>query len=474
MRWPIRYQILMPLAGIVLAAVLTVSLLNAYWAASRTSRQIEDQLREVARTLSASNFPLTEKVLGQMHGLAGAEFVLSDGSGRVQATSGLRDAAVLPTDAVADRWQDLRLGPTVSLAGARYFHTVLKADRHGAASEPGLLHILYPERVLRDARRQAMIPPLAVGAVALALCVALAGLIARKLSRPIVEIRTQVGRLAHGDFRPVAVPARNDELRDLATSVNELARQLDELRRAIARAERLSLLGRLSGGLAHHMRNDVAGALMAVQLHQRHCHSDDSESLDVALRQLCLTEEHLKRFLAAGQPQEPRRTTFDPYDLVEELVTLLTPTARHWRVALTGPPRDASVDLHADRDQLRQALLNLLLNALEAAGKNGEVRVELAADDHGLRLRVLDSGPGLTPDVAQRLGEAFVTTKVDGVGLGLAVARQVAEAHGGSLRYARAAETTSFEILLPRGDRQSLPVAVAAAAGAPDQSPWGT
>ena len=131
----------------------------------------------------------------------------------------------------------------------------------------------------------------------------MASWIARKLSLPLVEVRTQVGRLAEGDFRPLPIPARNDEVRDVAISVNELARQLDELRRAIARAERLSILGRLSGGLAHDLRNDVTGALMAVQMHRRNCHTTDQESLDVALRQLRLIEDHLKRFLAAGQPE---------------------------------------------------------------------------------------------------------------------------------------------------------------------------
>ena len=132
----------------------------------------------------------------------------------------------------------------ITLGDEQFFHVVVHADRRGATNEPGLLHILYPERVLRDARRQAALPPLAVGAVALVLCVALASWIARALSLPLDKVRTQIGRLAEADFQPLAVPARNDEVRDVALSVNELARQLDELRRAIVRAERLSILGR--------------------------------------------------------------------------------------------------------------------------------------------------------------------------------------------------------------------------------------
>jgi signal transduction histidine kinase len=451
MRWPIRYQILIPFAGMILAAVLSVSLLNAYWAAARSQRQIEEQLRGVARTLLTSTFPLTQNVLEQMHGLSGAEFVLADHSDHRLVTSGLTGEDIPPAEHVTDHWEDLRLGPLVTLGDERFFHVALRAGRRGGSSGPMVLHVLYPQRVLRDVRRQAAIPPLAVGAAALVLCVALASWIARRLSLPLARVRTQVSRMAEGDFQPLAVPARNDEVRDVATSVNQLARQLDELRRAIARAERLSILGRLSGGLAHHLRNDVAGALMAVQMHRRHCHSSDQESLDVALRQLSLTEEHLKRFLAAGQPEEPRRTAFDPAELVEELLTLLTPMARHRRVdlAFAAPGQTAPLALHADRDQLRQALMNLMLNALEAVGTNGCVRVELVADGDRQRLQVLDNGPGLSQEMALRLGEAFQTTKPEGVGLGLAVARQVAEAHGGSLEYRRLGDTTCFELALP-------------------------
>jgi signal transduction histidine kinase len=462
MRWPIRYQILLPFAGMMLAAVLSVSLLNAYWAAARSQRHIEEQLRSVARTYLTSTFPVTANVLEQMHGLSGAEFILFDTAGTRVATnaltsSGIDFAELPPAELVINQWQDLRLGPIITLGNERFFHVALRANRRSVSETTSLLHVLYPERELRDLRWQAALPPLVVGAVALVLCVAVASWIARKLSLPLVEVRTQVGRLAEGDFRPLPIPARNDEVRDVAISVNELARQLDELRRAIARAERLSVLGRLSGGLAHHLRNDVTGALMAVQMHRRNCHTADQESLDVALRQLRLIEDHLKRFLAAGQPERPRRAVFDPRELVAELVALLMPTAQHHRVELACAVPSAPVALDADRDQLRQALMNLMLNALEAIGKEGWVRVEILADAANVRLRVLDNGPGLAPEVSQRIGEAFQTTKPEGVGLGLAVARQVVEGHGGHLRYTRTESATCFELLLPAGDQPPPP-----------------
>src|SRR5580698_284646 len=109
MRWPIRYQILLPFAGMMLAAVLSVSLLNAYWAAARSQRHIEEQLRSVARTYLTSTFPVTSNVLEQMHGLSGAQFVLIDTAGtrvstKALAESGLDFDELPPAEHVINQW----------------------------------------------------------------------------------------------------------------------------------------------------------------------------------------------------------------------------------------------------------------------------------------------------------------------------------------------------------------------------------
>src|SRR5581483_6892346 len=196
---------------------------------------------------------------------------------------------------------------------------------------PLTLDIFYPERHWRTSRIEAALPPLVIGGITLVAFIAVATLIAQALGRPIASLQRQVARLAEGDFQTLPLPQRNDELRDLASGINRLAEQLAEMRRAISRAERFALLGQLSGGLAHHLRNDITGARMAVQLHQRH---GDDESLDVALRQLQMTEQHLQQFLSAGQPRPPQRARCDPWDIIEHVTRMLEPTCRHRKVDL--------------------------------------------------------------------------------------------------------------------------------------------
>ncbi len=437
MRWPIRHQILLPFAGMMLVAVAGVSVLNAFLATRHAEERIDEQVRGVAGTLLDSSFPLTDVVLADMRGLSGAEFVLADERGPIAASRSW--AGKFPPIVPVGSVPELRLGPPYEIDGTRYFVAALKmkgprTSGRGAHSGPLVLHILYPEGHWRASRRGGAGAPPGRGAAP--------GAGGGGWGRG--------GGGAWGDFHTVPLPERDDELRDLASGVNQLAEQLDEMRRVIRRTERLALLGQLAGGLAHHLRNDVTGARMAVQLHQRSCRAGDQESLDVALRQLALTEEHLQRFLAAGQPQEPRRVPCEIESIVSQVVRLVEPSCRHRKVDLqvvAGP--SSSGTLEADPDQLRHLLMNLVLNAVDATAGGGWVRIESSHDSHGARVRVLDSGPGPPTEFVERLFEPFSTTKPEGVGLGLAVARQVAESHGGTLVYRRLDAATCFELTLP-------------------------
>jgi signal transduction histidine kinase len=455
MRWPIRHQILLPFAVMTLFVVMAAGLCSAYLAARRVERRIELQVRNLGRTLLESSFPLTDAVLEQMNGLSGAHFVFVDDAGGIVATS--RPTAPLwqsRTPPVND-WRMLRLGPLVKFNSEGYFASALRIEGQRPGRQAGVLHMLYPESQWSSDRREAAMPPLAGGFATLCICVLLSAIIARRISRPIARLQHQVLRLANGDFTSLPLPARNDELRDLAGSVNVLAEQLSQMRRAIRRTERLTLLGRLSGALAHHLRNDITGTRMAVQLHQRHCTGNDVESLAVALRQLEITEQHLQRLLAAGQPREPSRSDCDLEEIAEHIVRLVEPACMHRRLAISLLRIGASEGQHggfgmaADAEQLRHLLMNLVVNAMEAVEAGGSVRIEIERTNVALVLRVLDSGPGPPAWVADQLFEEFITSKPEGVGLGLAVARRIAESHGGTLTYTRRDGCTCFELCLP-------------------------
>lgn len=447
MRFGIRYQLLLPLLTL-LVGVAGISTWTALASVAHSRQQIEAQVKNVARTLGESSFPLSPSVLRQMRGLSGAEYLVVERDGRRVATLDAYPDDLPP----AGDWQTLQLGPPLRVGGTTYLCSGVRLQQRPGST----LYIFYPEARWRDALWQALYPSLVlgvgVGLASLGLALALAG----RLGKRIRELERRTRLIAAGDFSPMALPNRNDELRDLACSVNEMAGRLAQLQEAVKKNERLRLLGQVSGGLAHQLRNGVAGARLAVQLHAGECNGRaDPESLEVALRQLALVEANLKRFLDLGRSQELRPIPCSLTSIIADVVELLGPGCRHAHTALYWRAPQADAPLLGDPAQLRDLLLNVLSNAIEAAGANGyvEITLHVKENDQGRPawhvMEILDSGPGPEPAVADRLFEPFVTGKREGVGLGLAVARQIAEAHGGQITWQRRNAQTCFQIVLP-------------------------
>jgi signal transduction histidine kinase len=441
---------LIPFAALVALAVVGLTVLNAYLGAHRVTLETENQLRQVARTLLDARFPLSDRVLQQMHGLTGAHFVITEDDGSVRAASIAAARLQLSSASPQDHWQDLTLTAAPLTGDEQLFAMALKLNRPDPPAGPTVLHILYPVRSFRDARWAAVYPSLAFGIAVLAVAIALSAWIAQRLSQPIRKVCTHVGRLAEGDFTQLDAPAQPDELLELVASINRLSAELLNMRDAIGRRERLALLGQLSAGMVHHLRNDVTGTRMALQLHDRSCKSGDQEGLEVALRQLTLTEEHLKGFLAVGQPLHVQKRSCDLGELLQEIARLIGPTLMHRRIRFAlNLPEDRCL-LPLDVPQFRQAVIALLLNAMDAVGQGGAIELVLEQNSAGnASLCVCDSGPGPSREVAERMFEPFFTSKPEGVGLGLTAARNIAVAHGGSLAYSRHENRTVFRLTLP-------------------------
>ncbi|HEV3255953.1 MAG TPA: HAMP domain-containing sensor histidine kinase [Gemmataceae bacterium] len=443
----IRYQLLIPLLTLLLG-VVGISTWTALASADRSRRQIETQVKNVARTLGESNFPLAPGVLEQMKGLSGAEYLVIEQNGRRTATLPAGEVELPP----AGDWQTLRLGPPVRIGDQTYLCSGVRLQQRPGST----LYILYPEAMWRDALWQAVYPSLVLGMVGGLASVVLAVGVARRLGRRIRDLGRRTRLIAAGDFSPMTLTGRDDELRDLGRSINDMAQRLAQLQETVKNTERLRLLGQVSGGLAHQLRNGVTGARLAVQLHSRECNGRaDPETLDVALRQLALVEANLKRFLDLGRRDGLRLEPCSLTALIDEAVLLLRPQSRHARTALRWSAPAAPMRILGDDSQLRHLFLNVIGNAVEAAGAGGWVEVSVQKAEGGKQaeavcvVQVADSGPGPPAEVAPRLFEPFVTGKREGVGLGLAVARQVAEAHGGSITWRREPDRTCFQIELP-------------------------
>lgn len=449
MRWSIRNQLLVPLAGIQLVVVLGISGLAAWRALARVQRDADNRLQELSAAVTAATYPLNEPVLRQLRGLSGAEFILRDAAGQLVAST--LAAGPLPdlpppldshTGPSTASGREPSTAPTTLLRINHRDYQVSVVPAGGPSRGMTVL-ILSPDDLIQSARSDAIQGPILLGALTLLITTAAAIELSRRISRRIGGIERQVARVAAGDFEPIPLPPRDDELRDLSASVNRMGGELERLTGQIRESERALLVKQLAGGIAHQLRNAITGARLTIQLHQRRCPLTDDDSLDVALRQLVLTEEQV-RGLAALIRDEHRPPDPGPLGkVIDEVTALVRPICEHRQLTLlvSGSPFSLVI---RDRGQMRAALLNLLLNAVEASPAGGRVEMQATQSGDMARIDVLDEGAGVTPELAAEMFVPFRTTKPDGMGLGLALVRQTAEDHQGDVRYLREQGRTCF------------------------------
>lgn len=433
----LRYRLLVPLLGLLLADV-GVTGWAAWDAANRAEERIDLQLQSVVRTLSEPpTYPLTTPVLVKMKKLSGAEYVFVRRTGEMDTTFDPPPSSFAPA-----------LEVTVDGEPYRVMWLVLPEGHPNAG---GMLSVCYPESLRREAVRGAVAPPLVLGAAVAITALALLALGTRVVNR-IRQQQQQTRTIAAGDFRPGSLPNPDDELRELADDVNALATKLSEYERELRHTERLRILGQFSGGLAHQLRNAAGGAKLAVQLYLSEQPDGDREPLDVALRQLARMESNLSQFLSLGKPPPTSNKPVDLTQVLSTAVELYRPQCRHACIELVWQ-QSSEIWINGDAVQLGHLFGNLIGNAVEACGAGGRVEIRANPDRAGgeIAIEVRDTGPGPSPAIVDRLFEAFVTGKEQGVGLGLAVAKQAADAHHARIDWFRENGTTVFRVTFGRG-----------------------
>lgn len=238
------------------------------------------------------------------------------------------------------------------------------------------------------------------------------------------------------------------------TLQGEVSRLTDELAKKdqeLARQTRLADLGRMASHVAHEVRNSLVPVNLYLSLLRRRL-SDDSGSLDVLAKveagftALDATVNDLLSFTAH---REPQWRSFILQDLIEEIIDSLAPQfeAQRIDVSLDVPPNTV---VTADREMMRRAILNLVLNSVDAMPHGGEIVVTSYQRRGGLELEIADSGPGLPEDSKGKVFDPFFTTKATGTGLGLSIVNRIVEAHGGRVTAMNCPEGgAAFTIELP-------------------------
>lgn len=443
MRWPIRNQILLPLTALQIAVVSAVTVWAAWTATSRVREDAEQRVANVRQSLERATFPLTGSVLNQLRLLSGAEYAVFDDDGRL--TFSTLDIATRPVDALqqaALRAAALHTGRDITIGTAAYRAEWISAAR--PTGPPLGVLVLFPRDQLQELERNAIAGPLLTGGWILVLTVLATTWLSHRIGRRMQRIERHAARIAGGDFAPVSLPQRDDEIRDLSRSVNQMAEGLQRLTSSIREAERSQLIAQVVAGLAHQLRNALTGIGMAIQVHQRRCANKADSSLDVALAQVALTEQQIRGLLGLTRGEHRSVVAGCPALLLDEIAAMIEPVCEHRRIEFHYAARCDRTVTVADADAFRSAVLNLCMNGVEAAGRQGTLSLAAQQSSTDLEVSVADNGPGVPESVRQTLFAPFVTTKPEGVGLGLALARSAAAELGGAVELSRDGGRTVF------------------------------
>lgn len=292
---------------------------------------------------------------------------------------------------------------------------------------------------------------LLVGVMAVALiCIGVVLRLSFSMQRGFDVIQTGLARL-QADFN-YRLPDQNHELSTIVRAINTMSESRQRLEADLRREDRLRVMGRVVAGIAHEIRNPLNSIRLTIRVLARRLQSESAAQEPIALitGEIDRLDTLLKSLLVfrADEPQRIRQQPLQP--ILERTISLVKPHAQEHGVTIQATVPDPCTAL-VDGDYLQQALMNVLLNAIDASGENGTVEVLMRDDNGRVEIDIEDSGPGLTPDQRERVFEAFYTTKPGGTGLGLAVTKTLLEKMGGTIESGDASRGSRFRVVLPTG-----------------------
>jgi signal transduction histidine kinase len=330
----------------------------------------------------------------------------------------------------------------------------------------GLLLFLVATISLRDPERHAVLILAGGGAVAICAVVILA--LAYLIQRPMIELQEKITQVGQGDLNvKVAFADRNDEIGDLGRNFNRMVEQLRSNREEIerlhrtqmSRAEHFSTLGELATGLAHEIRNPLAGIAGVVEIIARDLPATSPARAVVkdVRHEIGQINRIITDLLDTARPRSPQVRPADLNTTVEHSVMLARQQALSKPITIDFQKNPSLPDVAHDCDQIHQVLLNLLLNSIQAIEGPGLVKVELDEIGPRVAVRVTDSGRGIPAEHLSDIFKPFYTTKGNGTGLGLSLAKRIVEEHQGTIDVtSTVGKGTQMTVYLPK-DRAQVP-----------------
>lgn len=456
----LHYRIVMPFALVALVATASMAYVALRVTEGALQSRVEAQILNAARLVSQSDFALNPAILNSVKAIAGADVITYAASGAVvtstldRAQSAAIVSGIRAAEAADHSAAPLESGEPVLRridCGGRCY----VAYRAMSARPDTVVAVVTKTTELADAT-QAVTQTIVVAALlGLVVMVLVTQVVARRVTAPLDALVHFTQDVAERDSRQRAAVGA-DEVGRLGQAFNDMLARLERSQEALVRSEKLALAGLFAARVAHDIRNPLSSIKMQTQLlRDRLKPSGDVHSLaslEAVRRDIAQVESVVRDLLELARPGELRLEPTQVNDLVAEVLQQVAPHLSYRRIHIEQDFDSRLPEMPVDGDRMKQALLNIINNAADAMPTGGTLSVATSRSGEGstIRVDVCDDGLGVDPQIRDRVFDPFVSTKRDGVGLGLVNAKAVVDHHGGSIEIAqRTPKGTRVTITLP-------------------------
>lgn len=454
----LRSRLLLPLVLVSIVASVVVAMTSYILARHRLEQNVNARFASIDDLVRTNSFPLNRSVLASIAALTNTEVTTATIDGApLESTFADKQAATTTADG--------RRPMGSSSAGEFYFVTrgdrsyrVRELVRQGTANVasnmsdprgPTVVSVWFLEQELRAELWRAALPPLVTGLSTILLLATITLSLTSRLVGRLKRLQGQVQQIADGNFGATyrAEQSGDDEVSRLALAINSMSAQLGQMWDALHQREGERLLHQIASGLAHNLRNHMTGARMAVELHRRKCHqAETDEGLALAIHEIEQTESYIRRLLLISSTKPLGEQPASVADCLRDVASSVAPTAKHRGIALNWhTDAQAGTIQVVDGPSFILAISNLLLNSIHVAT---QIDVVTAIHHHDVRVDVIDDGPGPPAEISEQLFEPFVTSRAEGLGLGLPLVRKAMQRLGGNVEWKRDSNKTIFSITM--------------------------
>ena len=275
--------------------------------------------------------------------------------------------------------------------------------------------------------------------------------------KPLHKLAMEINRSAHPDKNENVVNLVSSGVHGLLKAFDQTSYKLEKSREHLLQAEKMALVGKLAAGMAHSIRNPFTSVQMRLFSLKRSLDLSavQKEDLDVISEEIRHIDTIVQNFLEFSRAPKLKFQRISPSTVVDMTIQLLEHRLKSYDVEVSVQRTGELPLIQADPEQLKEVLVNIIINACEAMHAGGAITIVEATDIHSdmgavVKVRLVDNGPGMDPDVQEKIFDPFFTTKEDGTGLGLSIVKRIIEEHQGHIDVSsEKGRGTTFIVILP-------------------------